>query len=287
MSRAGTAISVVAFVGVAAAAAYWGPGLINGNGNDTPTDTCTVSHGDTSYWLTAEQANNAAIIAAMGERKGFETAGVTVALATAIQESSLRNLDYGDRDSLGLFQQRPSQGWGEAESVTDPYYASDAFYSALARVDGWKDMAVTDAAQAVQRSGFPLAYADHEDEARAWALAFTGHGGLVTCSVTGPETSSPQQFAKRVADDFDVDGPAVDVIDVADGVTVLGVRPSEDSPQARAALAAWAIATASVTGVVWVDADETLVKTDGSVASVEHVPERADYPGIQVGIETR
>ena len=99
----------------------------------------------------------------------------TIALATAYQESKLYNLESGDRDSLGLFQQRPSQGWGSPEQVLDPYYATNAFYDALAEVDGYETMEVTDAAQEVQRSGFPEAYADHEADARVLASALTGN----------------------------------------------------------------------------------------------------------------
>src|SRR5690554_4916402 len=98
---------------------------------------------------------------------------VVVALAAAMQESGLRNLDYGDRDSLGLFQQRPSQGWGSPEQVTDPEYAASAFYRSLGRVDGWEGMRVTDAAQAVQRSAYPEAYQRHEAAAEQLAAGLS------------------------------------------------------------------------------------------------------------------
>jgi hypothetical protein len=88
--------------------------------------------------------------------------GQWVALATALQESGLRNLDYGDRDSLGLFQQRPSQGWGSPAQVRDPRYAATQFYERLVEVPGWAEMPLWKAAQTVQRSAFPLAYAKWE-----------------------------------------------------------------------------------------------------------------------------
>ena len=94
-------------------------------------------------------------------RRGLPARAASIALATAYQESKLRNLDHGDRDSLGLFQQRPSQGWGTAEQLQDPYYAVNAFYDALVKVDGYQAMRITEAAQKVQRSGFPEAYEDH------------------------------------------------------------------------------------------------------------------------------
>jgi hypothetical protein len=99
----------------------------------------------------------------------------TIALATAYQESGLRNVEYGDRDSLGLFQQRPSQGWGTRAQILDPYYATNAFYEALAQVDGYTALPITEAAQRVQRSAFPGAYADHEQDARVLASALTGN----------------------------------------------------------------------------------------------------------------
>ncbi|WP_236241494.1 C40 family peptidase [Streptomyces sp. CC228A] len=110
----------------------------------------------------AEQIPNAKTIQATGVAMKVPARGQVVALATALQESGLRNLDYGDRDSLGLFQQRPSQGWGTAQQVRDPVHASTRFYEALLKVPGWQSMTVTQAAQAVQKSGFPDAYAKWE-----------------------------------------------------------------------------------------------------------------------------
>lgn len=106
-----------------------------------------------------EQIPNAKTIQATGVAMKVPARGQIVALATALQESGLRNLDYGDRDSLGLFQQRPSQGWGTATQVRDPVQASTKFYEGLLSVSGWQSMTVTQAAQAVQQSGSPDAYA--------------------------------------------------------------------------------------------------------------------------------
>ena len=125
--------------------------------------------------LDLEQARNAALITAVSVRRGMPARAATIALATAYQESDLLNVEYGDRDSLGLFQQRPSQGWGTREQILDPYHAANAFYDALAQVDGYTTMPVTEAAQQVQRSGFPGAYADHEQDARVLASALTGN----------------------------------------------------------------------------------------------------------------
>jgi cell wall-associated NlpC family hydrolase len=124
--------------------------------------------------LSAAQLGNAQIIAEVGISMGVPAPGETIAIATALQESGLQNLNYGDRDSLGLFQQRPSQGWGSPAQILSPTYAARQFYSRLLHVPGWRSMSTTDAAQAVQHSGFPAAYAKWHDEAEALAATFTG-----------------------------------------------------------------------------------------------------------------
>ncbi len=127
--------------------------------------------------LDDEQAASARVIVAVGQQRDVPLRGLLIALMTAMQESGLRNLDYGDRDSLGLFQQRPSMGWGTPEQVREPAYAAAAFFGGpssptgnrgLLDVDGWEAMALTEAAQAVQRSAFPDAYAKWESGARTW-----------------------------------------------------------------------------------------------------------------------
>lgn len=150
----------------------------------TLVEQCTVTVDGSSTQVTPEQAGNAAIIATTAERRDLPLRAAVIAIATAMQESKLKNLSYGDRDSLGLFQQRPSSGWGTEEEILDPVYASRAFYKALVKVDGWQDMSLTEAAQEVQRSAYPDAYAQHEEQAQLLAEAFTGKaaGGL-TCTL--------------------------------------------------------------------------------------------------------
>ena len=115
------------------------------------------------------QRDYATTIVQVGLALGIPERGLVVALATAMQESQLYNLGYlgasNDHDSLGLFQQRPSMGWGSEAQVTDPVYSATAFYLALRRVSGWESMEVTVAAQRVQRSAFPDAYAKWEGDA--------------------------------------------------------------------------------------------------------------------------
>ncbi len=163
------------------------------------TTGCTAEVDGHEVELDVEQAENASLIAAVAMRRGLPARAVSIALATAYQESKLFNIDYGDRDSVGLFQQRPSQGWGTVAELTDPVYATNAFYDALAKVDGYREMEITDAAQTVQRSGFPDAYADHEEDARALASALTGNSprGL-WCTIRGD--------GEEASDDLDTEG---------------------------------------------------------------------------------
>jgi len=129
--------------------------------------------------LTAEMAANARLIIAVGRQAGASDAALVVALAAAAQESGLRNIDYGDRDSLGLFQQRPSSGWGTQAQVMDAERSTRAFFGGpvnpnpgvtrgLLDIPGWEAMTLTQAAQAVQISGHPDLYAKWETSARSW-----------------------------------------------------------------------------------------------------------------------
>ena len=169
----------------------------------TSASTCRVAFGTTKYTLGLEQAANATTIAAVGKRLGMPDHAVTIALAAALQESGLRNLPYGDRDSLGLFQQRPSQGWGTPAQIMTPHYAAAAFFQHLARVDGWQSLPVTVAAQSVQRSATPGAYASSEREARALAIAMTGEvpAGL-SCGVSDSSTGSSALLSQAMAQEL-------------------------------------------------------------------------------------
>lgn len=174
------------------------------------TPSGVTSSGTAAYSLSPDQAQNAAIIAAVAHRQGLPDHAVTVALATALQESGLRDLPYGDRDSVGLFQQRPSQGWGTRAQLLDPVYASVAFYSALTKVAGWQTMAVTDAAQAVQQSAAPSAYSQWESQSRALAEALTGEipAGL-TCRFGGFAGAPPAPGALGQAMSLEMGGDLI------------------------------------------------------------------------------
>ncbi|MFF8030171.1 MULTISPECIES: heavy metal transporter [unclassified Streptomyces] len=153
-----------------------------------------------TYEFTPEQAVNAATITAVGTARDLPERAVTIALATALQESALRNIDYGDRDSLGLFQQRPSQGWGTPKEIMDPAYASEKFYEHLEEVPGYTRLPLTVAAQKVQRSGFPQAYAKHEPDAALLAAALTGRSAAtLTCEGRPAATRAAGADAVRAA----------------------------------------------------------------------------------------
>lgn len=162
-----------------------------------------------------DKITNAQAIVAAGGVAGVGRRGLVVAIATALQESGLRNLDYGDRDSLGLFQQRPSQGWGTAEQVRDPRFAALAFFGGstsphfnpasgraspggLLEVAGWMDLPITVAAQSVQRSAFPGAYAKHE----AWATVIVDalSGGASAAAAPLPGGTAAQSAIVTAAD---------------------------------------------------------------------------------------
>jgi hypothetical protein len=162
-------VAALVFVGIA-----WAR-----SADDIPAaGSCTVDGGTVT--VTAEQAQHATTIARVARDRGLPDRAVVIALATAMQESGLRNLDYGDRDSLGLFQQRPSQGWGSPEQVQDPVYAAGKFYDGLVQVPGWEIGRLTEVAQEVQRSGFPEAYQKHEALAQELTAALTDNA--LTCT---------------------------------------------------------------------------------------------------------
>lgn len=181
-------IGRLALVGVAVVAVILGAGFLVERGVGPLPDPwgCTAEVDDHRVELTLDQARHASLITAISVQRGMPARAATIALATAYQESKLLNIDYGDRDSVGLFQQRPSQGWGTVEQIMDPVYATHAFYDGLAKVDGYREMEVTVAAQAVQRSAHPDAYAEHEADARVLASALTGNSrGAFWCVTPG------------------------------------------------------------------------------------------------------
>ncbi|MEV2213080.1 heavy metal transporter [Streptomyces sp. NPDC050997] len=259
------------FVVLCAVAGYLVVQYVTG-GAGAPGCKVVSGKGDgATYEFTPEQAVNAATITAVGTGRGMPEQAVTIALATALQESGLRNIEHGDRDSLGLFQQRPSQGWGTPKEILDPTYAADIFYEHLSKVPDYLDLPLTVAAQRVQRSGFPSAYAKHEQDAKILAAALTGQSAAtLTCEgrQAATRTAGPDSVRSALARDFGRDAlePAGAVVGGAatatpvpsasagsvDGRTVkLSVSEETDPGDDRSLrergwqLAHWAVANAS------------------------------------------
>ncbi|MEU1587783.1 hypothetical protein [Micromonospora sp. NPDC005710] len=140
---------------------------------DKPDVSKLIPHGtqgeQSRITLNDEQIGNVKAIIAATKKAGLPERAAVISIATSLQESKLENLghlgDMNDHDSLGLFQQRPSSGWGTPEQITDPEYSTTAFLKGLQQVDGWQDMPLTDAAQTVQVSAYPDAYAQWEQQA--------------------------------------------------------------------------------------------------------------------------
>nr|WP_079083054.1 heavy metal transporter [Streptomyces antibioticus] len=239
-------------------------------GADAPGCKVVSGKGDgAAYEFTPEQAVNAATITAVGTGRGLPERAVAIALATSIQESGLRNITHGDRDSLGLFQQRPSQGWGTEKQIMDPAYAAGKFYEHLVKVSGYMKMPLTEAAQRVQRSGYPEAYAKHEPDAVLLAAALTGASpATLTCDgrQAATQAAGPGGVRDALVKDFGrdaLDTAAEDVAkdaksspaateDAASERTLIVPVTADDSAAGRTArqrgwqLAHWAVANASV-----------------------------------------
>ncbi|MDW6060166.1 hypothetical protein SAZ11_21890 [Streptomyces sp. FXJ1.4098] len=177
-------LALVGYVAVHIATGGWGP------------PRCFVRAEGEYLALTPEQAVNAATIEAVAASRGLPERAVTIALATALQESGLRNIRHGDRDSLGLFQQRPSQGWGTARQIQDPVYATGRFYDHLVKVPGYSRLPLTVAAQRVQYSGYPQAYAKHETEAVVLTGALTGRSAAAFSCPGPPDDGVPGDPAR-------------------------------------------------------------------------------------------
>jgi len=258
------ALGVLAVVAVIAVG--W-TSLRSALGGVTAGESCAATVDGTTTSLDPEQAGNAATITAVAVARGLPARAATIGLATALQESKLRNLDHGDRDSLGLFQQRPSAGWGTPAQVRDPVYAANAFYDVLVKIEGYKTAPITQAAQKVQRSGYPGAYAQREEEARVLASTLSGYSpGAFTCNlkpVTGavvqqpgaggytPRAAAVVAAAKREAGHAPAPGPADST-----GTTVRYVLTGTQARRLGWGLAHWSVARAAALDVV-------AVRTDG------------------------
>ena len=161
-----------------------------------PPPACRIGNGPEALLLDTEQAANATTITAVAHRMKLPHHAVTIALATVLQESKMHNVPYGDRDSVGLFQQRPSQGWGTPAQLLTPSYAAAAFYQHLEKVRGWQQLPVAEAAQDVQHSADGSGYEAWVEEARAIARALTGEvTAEFSCRFTSSAAPAPARLA--------------------------------------------------------------------------------------------
>ena len=259
-------------------------GLNRLTGTGPVTERCTATLDGSDWFLSPDQSDNAALVTGTAVARGLPARAATIGLATALQESKLINIDYGDRDSVGLFQQRPSQGWGTVQEILDPVYSTNAFYDVLVEVEGYEDMAVTDAAQTVQRSAFPDAYAQHEMRSRAWASALTGNSHETLSCELGP-VADGDQLAPDAARDAVVGrlgrdlglAPATGAADpnredpAASTVTVDATPLTPDDPERGAwATGQWAVATAHATQAVEVQVrDRVWLRSEAAWADAE------------------
>ena len=215
---------------------------------------CEFTVGDLSEQRSPEEAANASTISMISLERGLPPKAATIALATAVQESKLRNLTYGDADSLGLFQQRPSQGWGTPEQINDPVYAANAFFAALEAVPNWSEWEVTEIAQEVQRSAYPDAYADHEVEARVMASALVGQThAAVACRLDPVESAgSADDVLAKAERTFSGQGSV-------DGTTVTLQGTALDEAWA---IAGWAVTHAETESIISVEVADRAWRRD-------------------------
>ena len=263
-------LAVVGLVAVLAAAVTAGvlllrPAFLFGPECTVPGDAAAAATSP-DVELTATQLQHASTINAVGLSRGVPDRGRVIAIATAYQESTLRNLPNGDRDSVGLFQQRPSQGWGTAQQIGDPVYASNKFYDALLEVPDWQKLPLTKAAQAVQYSAFPDAYAQWEPRATTLVRALSGDSTLqLSCRAdasaptadhpkrpppAGADKATPALAAVLSSADAEFGGLTVGSVS-ADGRTgTASLTATELAPTAAGrSLAAWAVAHSAGLGV--------------------------------------
>jgi hypothetical protein len=216
-------------------------------------ERCVATVKDRSVVLDPDQAYYTSIVVGLSVRRGLAPRAASIAMATVYQETGIRNLDYGDRDSVGLFQQRPSQGWGTEKQLMDPYYATTKFYNALVRVRDWEKRDITKVAQAVQRSAYPDAYKDHEPDARVLASALSGQTERAfSCLVTDAAEGDAKGVAASLGKTFRVDTKT-------DGKVVTA---SAKSDRLAWAYAAHAVANAGRHGVVSVEVEDRVWTTD-------------------------
>jgi hypothetical protein len=266
----------VLLVGGAAAWAWF-----NGSVGSLPLRPhCTATASGSTTELDPEQTGNAAIIAAVAGKRNLPARAASIGIATALQESKLRNIDYGDHDSLGLFQQRPSQGWGTAQEIQDPVYASNAFFDVLVKIEGYQNLPITAAAQKVQRSAFPSAYATHEPQARIFASALAGYSpASLNCVLTPvkadkqtPGANGLTARAEALATAANRETGRRGATASGDGASVRFSLAGREGARLSWALAQWTVARADALSVVSVEVDGKQWRRDSPDAGWTAMP---------------
>jgi hypothetical protein len=236
--RIAAAVAVVALVvvGVVVGARA----LLHSLSTTSTSESCTIG----SYEIDTQQAVVTSQMVGVVINRQLPERAAVLAIAAGLQESKLRNLASGDgdRDSVGVLQQRPSQGWGSIEELGDVHFATGAFLTALVKLPNWQTMPLADAIQAVQISADGSAYAKHEPEAQALADAFMGTTpAAITCSFPKPtQVATPAQVSASLITDLPVNPPST----TSDSISV---------PGAGWATAAWFVANADRLGIQSVD----------------------------------
>lgn len=230
-------VVLLAAVALYAALRHAAPSLLPGS------SFCQASANGQVYSLGTGQAGIASTIAGVAQHEAMPPRAVTVAYATALQESKLENLHFGDRDSVGVFQQRPSEGWGTTRQLEDPVYATTKFFAALTAVPRYRRIPVSRAAQEVQHSADGSAYGQYTQMAASLASAFTGSAPhSVWCWFDGAANKTELTAAAReLTRTF---GP-LDVHSAADPALAVHVRRVTDSW----AVAGWLVAHSSQFGI--------------------------------------
>jgi hypothetical protein len=248
----------------------------------TYTAGCQAGTGYSAVQLTVSQAQIAATIAAVAQRLDLPARALTIAYATAMQESKLANLDYGTSDSVGVFQQRPSQGWGTVAELENPVYSTTAFFNALVKVPGYTTLAVATAAQDVQHSADGSAYNNYLSQAEEMTPAFTSGHGLTCWEGTGQANVTLDLHGAAVAMDaaFGVPGSS----SALDSITRLR-SDDADSVVTRAgagwSAASWLVANAAAYGITRISYDG-YTWTEGTGSSAWHRVSAAGAASIVV-----
>ncbi len=265
---------------------FAGVQAITGLNSAPVSEECVAPLNGTDYTLDLGQSRNAALVTGLAVKRELPAHAATIALATAMQESKLRNLSYGHADSVGLFQQRPSQGWGTRKQLQDPVYSTTKFYDALTKIKNYQTLPVTQAAQKVQHSAYPDAYAKHEGAARAFASSLTGNSpaGInctmheLTSNLTGTEKiASVKRLERHIGHELGLTAEPGSIRN-SDGDYRVRYKATGSTASSRKKqewnVAAWAVASAysfditeiSLPGHVWKRSASTdgWVKTTGT-----------------------